>query len=178
MSNHSIVFYSVIIVLCSLSKSNSGQYVSPTFLGPREVSKIPSDGQELILTHSDRVGSHILAMKGLLSSLDTGTMPLDSEGIFDHPSLLNMSLLMIFVFIAIVSVISGTAGLVLFVNSVNLRSGDCRKFTTPVNGMDTIEKSNSNMILSHPGCLRIVGKDSHDTMSHTVPINAFLACRE
>lgn len=177
MSIPSVAYYPVLIALCALITTTSGQHVSSTFLGPREISQDTPKESPLPAEQMNRISSHILSMKGLLPSLDMNSVPLNGEGLFDHPSLLNISLLMVFIFIAIVSVISGTAGLVLFVNSASIRKVDSRNHQS-VNPLDTIEKSNSNTILSHPGCVRIVGKDSNDAIYQTGAKNSFFVCRE
>jgi len=170
----------ILIVMCVLHSAASAEAEprsSNNFLGMKDTLGESKDPEISANEHTGRLNNHLWSMKGLVPITDSGSLSLADEGLFDHPSLFNISLLMILLFIAILSIISGTAGLIILVNTSKL--GKVELFTTgPGAAPDLAEFCGTPVSLKHPGCVRIHGRDSQDKLSQFHSSGSTVAVRE
>ena len=149
---------------------------SMNFLGIKQSLVKPQVFHGETPVHIHRVNGHLLSMKGLLPIPGSGSLSF-SEGLLDHPSLFNISLLMILVFIAVISVLSGTAGLIILANSPQMGSSGVLlkpSHRTPI--VSDIGVPPEGTV--HPGCVRILLRDTKHTTSDSKPPEASVECRE
>jgi len=166
------------MIVCMLHCRAIDEKVSVNFLGLKDDSASANEeAYEQTPEHTHRLNNHLLSMKGLLPTSVSGGPSFSDEGLFDHPNLFNMSLLMILFFVAVLSLISATAGVILFVHS----SGISGNKLDSNNSYESPSAPDSRLTLvgmSHPGCLRILLRDTQDKKSNWHPITATVSFRE
>ena len=169
--------YRVWVIMCTLQYvfcDDAGLKPSKRFLGFKEDTAVPSTPRRSTADQTHMMSSHLWSLKGLTAPTGSGKILFADEGLFDHANLFNLSLLMMLLFMAVISTIAGTAGLIIFVGSsklVGTNSVIASESNPPTACLESCDTT-------HPGCIRILPCDMKENTSRYHPTTTIVCVRE
>lgn len=174
------ISFRAILLLCLIFPegfAQSGQGPS-SFLGIKDEPKGEHVVDSGTSEHYHRINSNLWSLKGMTSH--AADIPDHDSDLFEHPDLFNIALIMFLLFMGILSIISGAAGLIVVLNSVGLpNSESVRKPLRGIKYMDMYNPANMYDVgTSHPGCHRILSKEINDRVIENARGIRATSCRE